>query len=69
MQQESTQELLGRQCHDLVARAALGAVVLPPTAHPALIHRNKSATRDGRTVRIARQVGQHRRGPANSRLA
>lgn len=46
MQQEAAHEFLRRQRHDLVARSALGAVVLPTERHATLVQCKQSAERN-----------------------
>ena len=54
--------------HRLVARPALGAVVLPAEGDAALVQREQAAVGDRHPVGVARQIGQHRRGPGKRAL-
>lgn len=63
MQHEAADELIRGQCHDLLLMRGIPAVILIPERHASFIERQETAVRDGDTVGIARQVGQHRFGP------
>jgi hypothetical protein len=62
--QESADELAGSECHDLLAAATLGAIVLPSEGDALLIEGDQAAVGDGDAVGIARQIGQHCLRPA-----
>ena len=68
MQQEAAHELLGAERHRLVARLALGAVVLPAEGDAALVECEQAAVGDGHAVRVAGQIGEHRRGSGERAL-
>lgn len=59
VQQEAAHELLGRECHRLVALATLVTVVLPAERHPAFVVCHQPRVGDRHPVRVAREVGQH----------
>ena len=58
--EEAADELTGCQGHDLVSRAAVGAIVLVLEGDAVLVERNQPAVGDGDAVGIARQIGEHR---------
>ena len=60
MQQEAADELVGGQRHDLAL--VLMPVVAPAEADPAAGERDESAVGDRDAVRVAAEIGQHRRG-------
>ena len=53
VQQETAHELLGIERHHLVARLALGSVVLPAEAHTTFIEGDQPPVRDRHAVCIA----------------
>ena len=69
MQQKAAHELLGRERHRLVARAALVTVVLPAERDATLVQGEQSRVGNCHPVRITRQIGQHGLRSANGRLA
>ena len=66
--EEAADELVGGERHDLVAVAALDAVVLPLEGDAVVVERDQAAVGDGDAVGVARQIGQHRLGPAERAL-
>ena len=59
MEQETPHEFTGIQRHGLVARASLGAVILPTEGDMVLIHGDQTRVGDGDAVGVTGQVGQH----------
>jgi hypothetical protein len=53
MDEESADELFGSKCHDLLAVATLGAIILPSKGDAVLVGRDQTAIRDGDTVGVA----------------
>jgi len=68
VQQEAAHELRGMQRHELLARAAIFAVVLPAEGDAAIIVGDEPGVGDGDAVRVARQVRQHRFGSCEGAL-
>ena len=68
MDQEAADELAGCECHDLLAVAALGAIVLPSEGDAVAVAGDQPAVGDGDAVGIARQIGQHGLWPAERAL-
>ena len=66
--QEAPPELVGRQRHDLLAIGTIAAIVLVPERHASLVKGDQPPVRDGNTVRVAREIGQHRLWPGEGRL-
>src|SRR6202035_2783317 len=66
--QESADELGGSECHDLLALATFGPIVLPSEGDAGAVAGNQSAIGDGDAVGIARQIGQHGVWPAERAL-
>src|SRR5271166_2755870 len=62
--EEATDELVRAERHDLLARAAVGAVVLVPEGDALLVERDQPAVGDGDAVGVARQIGEHCLGSA-----
>src|SRR3954465_13644695 len=60
MQQETPNELIGRQGHHLAL--AVMPVIAPTEADLPVCHIDQPAVRDGDAVRIATEIGQDRRG-------
>src|SRR3954453_12244988 len=60
MQQETPNELIGRQGHHLAL--AVMPVIAPTEADLPVRHVDRPAVRDGDAVRIATEIGQDRRG-------
>jgi D-aminopeptidase len=67
MQQEAADELVGRERHDLVL--AVMPVVAPTEADLVAGECHQPAVGDGDTVRIAPEIGQHRRGAGKRRFS
>ena len=67
--QESADELGGGECHDLLAIATFGAIVLPSEGDAGAVAGDQPAVGDGDAVGIARQIGQRGLWPAKRRLA
>ncbi len=59
MQHEAADELIRGECHDLLLVGRVPPVVLVAERHAVFVERQEAAVRDGDTVGIARQVGQH----------
>ena len=59
VQQEAAHELVGHQCHRFVARAALGAVVLPAECNAAIIRGEEARVGDRHPMGVARQIGEN----------
>ncbi|GCD57370.1 hypothetical protein NBRC3222_2707 [Acetobacter pasteurianus NBRC 3222] len=68
MQHEAADELIRGECHDLLLLGRVPPVVLVAERHALFVERQKAAVRDGDTVGITRQVGQHRFGTGKRRL-
>ena len=51
---------LDGECHHFGSLLLTGAVVLPLESDPRIVERDEAAVADGDTMRVARQVGQHR---------
>ena len=66
--QESADELIGGECHDLLALATIGAIVLPSEGDAGAVAGDQPAVGDGDAVGIARQIGQHGLWPAERAL-
>ena len=66
--QESTDELAGREPHDLLTVATIGAIVLPSEGDLGLVEGDQPAVGNGDAVGIARQIGQHGLWPAERAL-
>src|ERR1700738_663562 len=62
--QEATDELAGGERHELLARAAIGTIVLPSEGDAGAVAGDQPAVGDGDAVGIARQIGQHGLWPA-----
>src|SRR5712691_3553468 len=67
--QEAADELVDGKRHYLGPVAPVGAVILPPEGHAGVVEGDKPTVRDGDAVGVARQIGQHRLGPAKRALA
>lgn len=68
MDQDPADELIDRQCHGGVPTWATDAVVLDAECDAALVHTDQAAVGDCDTVRVARQVRQHRLRPCEGLL-
>ena len=68
MDQEASDELADGQCHDLLAFATIGAIVLPPEGDAGAVAGDQPGVGDGDAVGIARQIGQHGLWPAERAL-
>ena len=66
--QESADELVGGERHDLLAVATLGAIVLPSEGDAGAVAGDQPAVGDGDAVGVARQIGQHGLWPAERAL-
>jgi len=62
--QEAADELAGGQCHDLLALATIGAIVLPSEGDAVVADCDQPAVGDGDAVSVARQIGEQRFGSA-----
>ena len=56
------------ECHDLLAIATFGAIVLPSEADAGAVAGDQPAVGDGDAVGVARQIGQHGPWPAERAL-
>jgi len=68
MDQEAADELGCGQPHDLLAVAGLDAVILPAEGDGVGIGADQTAVRDGNTVSVAAEIGQHRLRAAEGRF-
>ena len=68
MEQEASDELVGRQRHDLLAIRAVTTVVLVPEGDVALIEGDQPSVRDRDPMRVSRQIGEDRLRPGKWRL-
>lgn len=68
MKQEAADELVGRQCHDLLAIGAVAAVVLVAESDAALVEGDQPAVRNRDPVSVAGQIGEHRLRSRERRL-
>jgi len=68
VQQEAAHELIGSECHRLVARLPGGAVVLAAEGDATCIERQQTLVGDRDPVRVAGQIGEHRGGPGERAL-
>jgi hypothetical protein len=66
--EEAADELVGGEPHASVSIAPLDAVVLPLEGDTLLVVGDQAAVGDDDAVGIARQIGQHRLGPAERPL-
>src|SRR5256886_10714733 len=66
--QEAADELAGGECHDLLAVATIGAIVLPSEGDAGAVASDQPAVDDGDAVGIAGQIGQHGLWPAERAL-
>ena len=66
--QEAADKLAGGQCHDLLALATIGTIVLPSEGNAVVADCDQSAVGDGDAVGIARQIGQHGLRPTERAL-
>src|SRR5438105_1599918 len=69
MDEEAADELVDGERHRLGPLTAVGAVVLPLEGHACTGDADQPAVGDRDAARIARQIGQHRLGPAKRALA
>ena len=58
--QEAADELGGGECHDLLALATFGTIVLPSEGDTGVVAGNQPAVGNGDAVSIARQISQYR---------
>ena len=66
--QEAADELVGGECHDLLAIATIGTIVLPSEGDAGAVAGDQPAVGDGDAVGVARQIGQHGLWPAERAL-
>ena len=66
--QEAADELVGVECHVLLAVAIIGAIVLPSKGDAGAIAGDQPAVGDGDAMGIALQIGQHGLWPAERAL-
>jgi len=66
--EEAAGELVGCKRHLLASIAALDAIILPLEGDASLVKGDQAAVGDGDAVGVARQIDQHRLGPAERRL-
>ena len=69
MDKEAADELVGREPHDLLPRAAFGAVILVFESDAVAVAGQQAAVGDGDAVGVARQIGQHGLGAAEGAFA
>jgi hypothetical protein len=69
MDEESPDELISRERHELVALGSVDPIVFPLESHPLLIACDQSPVGDGDPMRVARQIAQHLLGTAEWALA
>jgi len=68
MEQETADELVDRERHDLLPIAAVTAVILVAEGDVRFVERDQATVRDGDPVRVARQIGKHGFRPRKGRL-
>src|SRR5690606_17951673 len=68
VEEEAADELVSRECHDLLPSGAGLTVVLIAERDARLVEANEAAVRYGDAVGVARQIGEHRLGPGERRL-
>ena len=68
VEQKAADELGRLECHDLVEVQAAATIVLVSEGHTCLVEREQPPVRDGDTVRVAREIRQHRFRPGEGRL-
>src|SRR5437016_14058165 len=68
VEQEAPDELVGAECHCAVPRLPVAAVVLVAEGHAALVESNEATVRDGDTMGVAGEVGEHCFRPSEGRL-
>ena len=66
VQQETPDELIGRQGHDFAL--AVMPVIAPAEPDPIACHGDQPAVRDGDAVRVTTEIGQGRRGAGEGTL-
>ena len=69
MDEEAADELVGGEPHDLLPRAAFGAVILVFERNAVVIAGQQAAVGDGDAVGVARQIGQHGLGATEGAFA
>src|SRR3984893_341870 len=62
--QEAADELVGVECHELVAGVALGPVILPFESHALAVEGDQPTVGNRDPVRVTGQVGEHSLGSA-----
>ena len=68
MEQETADEPVDRERHDLLPIAAVTAVILIAEGDVRFVERDQATVRDGDPVRVARQIGKHCFRPRKGRL-
>ena len=68
MDQEAADELVGIECHQLVASVGLGPIILPFEGHALAVEGDEPAVGDSDPVRVTGQVGEHSVGSAKRPL-
>jgi hypothetical protein len=68
VKQEAADELVGRKCHDALPLPAVAPVILVAEGHAGFVEGEQPPVRDGDTVRVAREIGEHRLGAGEGRL-
>jgi hypothetical protein len=63
VQQEAPDEFVCGERHRAIARSPVAAIILVPEGDAAFVERDQQAVRDGDTVRVARQIGEHHLWP------
>ena len=66
--QKAADELVGVECHELVAVVGLGPVILPFERHALAVEDDEPAVGNSDPVRVAGQVGEHSIGSAKRSL-
>src|SRR5216683_3544949 len=69
VEQETPDELVGRERHRAKPRLPVAAIVLVAEGHAALVEADQAAVRDGDAVGVAGEIGEHRLGPGALRQA
>ena len=68
VEEETADELVRRETHELLAGATIGAVVLPAEGDGLGVGGDEPAVRDGDAVGIAAEIGEDRFRPAEGSL-
>jgi hypothetical protein len=69
MDQEAADELAGGERHEFLSAAPLGVIVLPLEGDVVAVEGDEPAVRDGDTVGVTRQIGEHRRRAGEGALS